>query len=149
MRIFEMSARGPAAVLFGAERTGLTNEELALAHLLIRIPANPEYPSLNLAMAVQLVCYELFRAAGSPASDRPLSESPVPLAPGADMERFYAHLQEVMDEVDFRDRTQGGGHLMTRIRRLFQRCEMDQNEVNILRGLLTSVQSKRRPAGRS
>ena len=149
MRIFDMSKRGAAAVLFGAERTGLTNEELALAHLLIRIPANPEYPSLNLAMAVQLVCYELFRAAGSPASERPLSESPVPLALGADMERFYAHLQEVMDEVDFRDRTQSGGHLMTRIRRLFQRCEMDQNEVNILRGLLTSVQSKRRPAGRS
>jgi TrmH family RNA methyltransferase len=148
-RIFEMSARGPAAVLFGAERTGLTNDELALAHLLIRIPANPDYPSLNLAMAVQLVCYELFRAAGSPADTRPLSESPVPLAPGEDMERFYAHLAEVMEEVDFRDRTQSGTQLMTRIRRLFQRCEMDQNEVNILRGLLTSVQSKRRPAGKA
>ena len=145
-RIFEMGARGPAAVLFGAERTGLTNEELALAHLLIRIPANPEYPSLNLAMAVQLICYELFRAAGSPASMRPLSEAPVPLAPGAEMERFYAHLQQVMDEVDFKDRTTGGTHLMTRIRRLFQRCEMDQNEVNILRGILTSVQQKRRRA---
>jgi TrmH family RNA methyltransferase len=146
-RVFEMSARGPAAVLFGAERTGLTNEELALAHLLIRIPANPAYPSLNLSMAVQLLTYELFRAAGSPASDRPLSESPVPLAPGADMERFYAHLQQVMDEVDFKDRTIGGTHLMTRVRRLFQRCEMDQNEVNILRGILTSVQKKRRAAG--
>jgi TrmH family RNA methyltransferase len=146
-RIYEMSARGPAAVLFGAERTGLTNEELALAHLLIRIPANPEYPSLNLAMAVQLACYELFRAAGSPASTRPLSESPVPLAPGAEMERFYAHLQQVLDEVDFRDRTTGGTHLMTRIRRLFQRCEMDQNEVNILRGILTAVQTRRRAAG--
>jgi TrmH family RNA methyltransferase len=146
IRIFDMSGRGPAAVLFGAERTGLTNEELALAHLLIRVPANPEYPSLNLAMAVQLACYELFRAAGSPASTRPLSESPVPLAPGADMERFYAHLQEVMDEVDFRDRTTAGTNLMTRIRRLFQRCEMDQNEVNILRGILTAVQAKRRRA---
>jgi tRNA (cytidine32/uridine32-2'-O)-methyltransferase len=146
-RIFEVSARGPAAVLFGAERTGLTNEELALANLLIRIPANPDYPSLNLAMAVQLTTYELFRAAGSPASTRPLSEPPVPLAPGADLERFYAHLQEVMDEVDFKDRTIGGTHLMTRIRRLFQRCEMDQNEVNILRGILTSVQQKRRKAG--
>ena len=52
-----------------------------------------------------------------------------------------------MDEVDFRDRTTGGTHLMTRIRRLFQRCEMDQNEVNILRGILTSVQQKRRGAG--
>jgi tRNA (cytidine32/uridine32-2'-O)-methyltransferase len=146
-RIFEMSERGPAAVLFGAERTGLTNEELALAHLLIRIPANPDYPSLNLAMAVQLTTYELFRAAGSPASTRPLSELPVPLAPGADLERFYAHLQQVMDEVDFKDRTTGGTHLMTRIRRLFQRCEMDQNEVNILRGILTSIQQKRRAAG--
>jgi tRNA (cytidine32/uridine32-2'-O)-methyltransferase len=147
VRIHEMSERGPAAVLFGAERTGLTNEELALAHLLIRIPANPEYPSLNLAMAVQLTTYELFRAAGSPASPRPLSEATVPLAPGADLERFYAHLQQVMDEVDFKDRTTGGTHLMTRIRRLFQRCEMDQNEVNILRGFLTSVQQKRRKAG--
>ncbi len=146
-RIVEMSERGPAAVLFGAERTGLTNEELALAHLLIRIPANPAYPSLNLAMAVQLTSYELFRAAGSPASTRPLSAPPVPLAPGAELERFYVHLQQVMDEVDFKDRTTGGTHLMTRIRRLFQRCEMDQNEVNILRGLLTSVQQKRRRAG--
>jgi TrmH family RNA methyltransferase len=147
VRIHEMSERGPAAVLFGAERTGLTNEELALAHLLIRIPANPDYPSLNLAMAVQLTTYELFRAAGSPASPRPLSELTVPLAPGADMERFYVHLQQVMDEVDFKDRTVGGNNLMTRIRRLFQRCEMDQNEVNILRGILTSVQQKRRVAG--
>ena len=98
-------------------------------------------------MAVQLACYELFRAAGSPADQRPLSESPVPLAPGVEMERFYVHLQEVMDEVDFKDRTTGGTHLMTRIRRLFQRCEMDQNEVNILRGFLTSVQARRRPAG--
>ena len=146
-RVFEKSALGPAAVLFGAERTGLTNEELGEAHLLIRIPANPDYPSLNLAMAVQLATYELFRAAGSPASPRPLSEPAVPPANGADMERFYAHLQEVMDEVDFKDRTQGGTQLMTRIRRLFQRCEMDQNEVNILRGILTSVQQKRRRAG--
>ena len=145
-RIFEMSARGPAAVLFGAERTGLTNEELALAHLLIRIPANPDYPSLNLAMAVQLTTYELFRAAGSPASTRPLSETPVPLAPGADMERFYVHLQEVMDEVDFKDRTIGGTHLMTRIRRLFQRCEMQHPVRNTLRANRPAVQAKRRRA---
>ena len=83
----------------------------------------------------------------SPASARPLSAPDVPLAAGAEMERFYAHLQQVMDEVDFKDRTTGGTHLMTRLRRLFQRCEMDQNEVNILRGILTSVQQKRRPAG--
>jgi TrmH family RNA methyltransferase len=146
-RIFEKSVASPVAVLFGAERTGLTNEELALSHLLIRIPANPDYPSINLAMAVQLLTYELFRAAGSPANVRPLSEATVPPANGADMERFYAHLAEVMEEIDFRDRTQAGTALMTRIRRLSQRCEMDQNEVNILRGILTAVQNKRRPAG--
>jgi TrmH family RNA methyltransferase len=147
IRVFEKSASSPAAVLFGAERTGLTNEELDLAHLLIGIPANPDYPSLNLAMAVQLLTYELFRAAGSPASTPPLREATVPPANGADMERFFTHLQEVMVEVEFKDRTQGGTQLMTRIRRLFQRCEMDQNEVNILRGILTAVQSKRRVAG--
>ena len=146
-QLFAKSGQAPVAVLFGAERTGLTNEELALAHLLIRIPANPEYPSLNLAMAVQLITYELFCAAGSPAGSRPLSEATVPPASGEDMERFYTHLAQVMEEVDFRDRTQAGTALMTRIRRLFQRCEMDQNEVNILRGILTAVQNKRRPAG--
>jgi len=143
-RLVVESQRSPAAVLFGAERTGLRNEDLEPAHVLIRIPANEAYLSLNLAMAVQLTTYELFRAAGSPASTRPLSEPAVPLAPGADMERFYAHLQQVMDEVDFKDRTTGGTHLMTRIRRLFQRCEMDQNEVNILRGILKAMQQPKK-----
>ncbi len=62
------------------------------------------------------------------------------------MEGFYAHLQQVMDEVGFRDRTQGGTNLMGRIRRLFSRAELDGNELNILRGLLTSVQGRRRKA---
>jgi tRNA C32,U32 (ribose-2'-O)-methylase TrmJ len=63
------------------------------------------------------------------------------------MERLYAHLDEVLDEVDFRDRTQSGTHLMARIRRFLQRAELDQNEANILRGLLTAVQNRRRSAG--
>ena len=63
-RVLRQSRRGPAAVLFGSERAGLTNEQLEAAHLLIRIPASDSYPSLNLAMAVQLVAYELFRARG-------------------------------------------------------------------------------------
>ena len=140
-----MSARGPAAVLFGAERTGLTNEELALAHLLIRIPANPEYPSLNLAMAVQLVCYELFRAAGSPAS----VAAAVRIARAARARRGHGAFLRAPAAKSWKKSIsaiapQSGTHLMTRIRRLFQRCEMDQNEVNILRGILTAVQSKRR-----
>ncbi len=144
VRAVEESARGPVALLFGPERTGLTNEDLALAHVLVRIPANPEYPSLNLAMAVQLVTYELYRARG--ANYRQPAQ-PVPFATGEEMERLYTHLAEVLELIEFRDRTQNGTVLMQRIRRLLQRAELDQNEANILRGILTAVQQRRRVAG--
>jgi TrmH family RNA methyltransferase len=145
-RVVDESRRSPAAVVFGAERTGLTNEELETAHALIRIPASPAYPSLNLAMAVQLVAYELFRARGAAA---PPGGAPVaaPLATAQELERLYAHFAQVLEDVDFRDRTQSGTHLMSRIRRFLQRAELDQNEANILRGVLTAVQNRRRPAG--
>lgn len=144
-RVVAEAARSPAALLFGAERTGLTNEELETAHVLIRIPANEAYPSLNLAMAVQLVAYEVFRARAQPL----ITSAPgaAPLASAENMERLFEHFEQVMIEVDFRDRTQSGTHLMSRIRRFLQRAELDHNEVNILRGFLTSVQSRRRPAG--
>lgn len=138
------SALGPVALLFGNERTGLTNDEVALANLLLRIPANPDYSSLNLAMAVQVVAYELYRARGAQVMP---PERIVPLAGADDMARLYAHLAEVLDEVGFRDRTASGTHLMERIRRLFNRADLDQNEANILRGILTAVQRKRRVAG--
>jgi TrmH family RNA methyltransferase len=144
-RIVAEARRAPAAVVFGAERTGLTNEELEKAHALIRIPSSSLYQSLNLAMAVQLVAYELFRArAGSAIVSAPPA---APLARPEEMERLYAHLALVLEEIDFRDRTQGGTHLMARIRRFLQRAELDHNEVNILRGILTAVQNRRRPAG--
>ena len=143
-RIATEARRAPAAVLFGAERTGLQNEHLEAAHVLIRIPANPEYLSLNIAMAVQLVAYELFRAVEEPVVP---DVRTAPLATPAAMERFYEHLARVMEEVDFRDRTQAGTNLMARIRRFIQRAELDENEVNILRGFLTSVQKRRRKAG--
>jgi TrmH family RNA methyltransferase len=133
------------AVLFGTERFGLSNEHLLTAHALLRIPANPQYESLNIAMAAQLIAYEI-RMAGEGAQS---FESPreSPLATPDDMERLYAHLAEVMAEVDFRDRTQSGTNLMARIRRLFNRAELDSNELNILRGILTAVQKRRRRAG--
>ncbi len=99
------SHRGPAAVLFGSERAGLTNEQLEAAHLLIRIPASAAYPSLNLAMAVQIVAYELFRARGVQIDTAPAAG---PLAEPQEMERLYEHLAQVLEEIDFRDRTQGG-----------------------------------------
>ena len=132
------------AVLFGSERVGLENDELRQCHLLLTIPTAGAYTSLNLAMAVQVICYELCLALGDRAL--PDGERPVPLASALEMERFYAHLEQVLEEIDFRDRT-GSGHLMARLRRLFHRTVLDQNEVNILRGILTSVQGRRRRAG--
>ena len=144
-RLVSEARRAPAAVVFGAERSGLSNEDLEKAHTLVRIPASPLYASLNLAMAVQLVAYELYRARGAAApASVPLA---APLASTGELERLYAHLAEVLEEIDFRDRTQSGTHLMARLRRLLQRAEPDQNEVNILRGILTAVQNRRRSAG--
>lgn len=148
-RLVDAAAQAPAAVVFGAERTGLTNADLEAAHALIRIPASAAYPSLNLAMAVQLVAYEVYRARGAPAPRAP-SGAPAgaaPLASAAELERLYAHFAEVLEEIDFRDRTQSGTHLMARIRRLLQRAEPDENEVHILRGILAAVQKRRRRAG--
>jgi TrmH family RNA methyltransferase len=144
-RVVAEAQRSPAAVVFGAERTGLTNDELETAHALIRIPASELYPSLNLAMAVQLVAYEIFRARGAVVP--PAVPGAAPLASARAMQLLYEHLATVLEEIDFRDRTQKGTHLMSRIRRFLQRAELDENEVNILRGILTAVQSKRRAAG--
>lgn len=141
----ERAGSASVAVLFGTERYGLSNEQLQSAHALLRIPANPEYASLNVGMAAQLIAYEIRMAQQEPGARGVTHE--VPLATPAQMERFYEHLQQVMDEVGFRDRTQGGTHLMSRIRRLYTRAEVDVNEVNILRGFLTHIQNKRRRAG--
>jgi len=138
------AATSEVAVLFGAERTGLTNDEIELCQLLMTIPTGSSYGSLNVAMAVQVVAYEILLAtrAAADAGER----RGIPLASAVEMERFYAHLEQVLGEIDFHDRT-GEGHLMARVRRLFNRAVPDQNEVNILRGILTSVQGKRRRAG--
>ncbi|HJS90284.1 MAG TPA: RNA methyltransferase [Steroidobacteraceae bacterium] len=144
--LLAQSRLAPAAVLFGPERAGLTNQQLEAAHLLLRIPASEAYPSLNLAMAVQIVAYELFRARGVAIDATPAAG---PLADPVEMEKLYRHLAQVLEEIDFRDRTQGGTHLMARLRRLLQRAVLDRNEVNILRGILTAVQSRRRRAGQA
>ena len=139
------AAAQPVAVVFGAERSGLSNEELNTAHALLRIPANPAYAALNLAMAVQIVSYEILCARG--IVSEPADARAVPLATPQEMERLYAHLAEVLEQIDFRDRTQRGTHLMNRIRRFLQRAELDANEANIVRGILTAVQQQRRQAG--
>jgi TrmH family RNA methyltransferase len=133
-------------VVFGSERYGLTNEELARCNALVTIPTSTEYSSLNIGMAVQVIAYEIWLATrpGAPEPQPP----EVPLATAEEMTRLYAHIEQVLEDIDFRDRT-GGGHLMARIRRLFNRAHLDQNEMNILRGILTAVQARRRPAGKA
>ena len=131
-----------AALLFGSERYGLANDDLQICHVLVRIPANAAYCSLNLAMSVQLIAYELFVARHATGSVLQLER---PLASGEQMELLFAHLQKAMDHVGFEDRN-GEGHLMTRLRRLFNRAQLDQNEINILRGLFTAIEGARRPA---
>lgn len=134
----------PVAVLFGSERFGLTNAELMHCRWLVTIPTDEAYASLNVAMAVQILAYELWLARRDPTPQQ--QEREVPLASVDDMQRFYEHLKTVLDDIDFKDRTPGG-HLMTRLRLLFNRAAIDQNEMNILRGILTAVQAKRRMAG--
>ena len=136
-RIVALPEENRAALLFGSERYGLATEDLNHCNVLVRIPANPEYCSLNLAMSVQLAAYELFIAREQPHSHTQLEMA---LAPSGDVEHFYSHLLEVLKEIDFDDRT---GHLMERLRRLFNRAQLDRNELNILRGILSAVQGRR------
>lgn len=143
-RVLEAAGDGPVAVVFGTERTGLTNEDVEFCNALIHIPANPAYESLNLSQAVQIIAYEL-RCATVDA--KPQARRLVPLAPHAELERLNAHLDEVLTAVEFTDRG-GGPHLLKRFARIFGRAELDQHEVNMLRGLLAAVLARRREAGR-
>jgi TrmH family RNA methyltransferase len=136
-RIVALPEENRVALLFGSERYGLATEDLNHCNVLVRIPANPEYCSLNLAMSVQLAAYEIFMAREQPQSHTQLE---MPLAASGDVEHFYAHLHQVLNEIDFEDRT---GHLMERLRRLFNRAQLDRNELNIMRGILSAVQGRR------
>ena len=141
-RIVGLPSENRAALLFGSERYGLATEDLNHCNVLVRIPANPEYCSLNLGMAVQLLSYEIFMTREHPQT---VTQLELPLAPSRDVEHFYAHLQQVLNEIDFEDRT---GHLMERLRRLFNRAQLDRNELNILRGILSAVQGRRGQSAR-
>jgi TrmH family RNA methyltransferase len=138
-RLVAENARGPVAAIFGTENSGLSNEDLDHCDALLTIPTNPEFSSLNLAMAVQVLTYELCAA----QSEKPVEyEYDAPLATSGELELFYEHLERVLTEVRFLD-PGNPRHLMRRLRRLFIRARPDQNEVNILRGILTAVDRSR------
>ncbi len=120
-------------LLFGREDSGLKNEELDKCDYLLRIPCNPDFSSLNLAAAVQVVSYELFVASGqySPQTENTAE----PLASREQMEGFYQHLEQALDDIGFLHRDKSRS-IMRRLRRIYNRVELESKEVDILRGIL-------------
>lgn len=138
-RAIEVAQSQPVALVFGNETHGLTTDEVNKCQLLAAIPANPRYSSLNLASAVQVFAYELRLAAGK---DSPVARQ-TKLAAHEDVEGFYAYLETIMSESGFLD-PQHPKKLMPRLRRLFARAGLEQQEVNILRGILKALTHPRK-----
>lgn len=133
--------RGNVAIVFGRERSGLTNDELLKCRYHLTIPANPDYSSLNLAMAVQLVAYELriaWRAAGKIQQQSPLSAIENIYPDAQALEYFFAHTERLYRQLGF---IQNQG-VMPKLRRLYQRAQIERNELNILHGMLSAVEKR-------
>lgn len=127
------------AFVFGREKSGLTNAELDHCRWLLHVPTNPDYMSLNLAMAVQVVAYELRLA--FTGGEIAAAESAAPPATQAAVENLFEHLEQTLIDVEFLD-PDNPRLLMRRLRRLLHRAEPDADEVNILRGILTAMQKQ-------
>lgn len=140
-RLIETAQAADVALVFGAERTGLTNEEIERCHVQTLVPANPAYASLNLAAAVQLYAWELRKAAVAAPRVSPKEGHPFYAPPTHEQtENFYAHLERVLLATGFLDPA-NPRLLMRRLRQLFNRARPDLNELNILRGILTSIEN--------
>lgn len=145
-KILDEPLTSKVAIMFGREDSGLTNDELQRCHLHVHVKTNENYGSLNLSMAVQILCYEIRMAslAAGPASASPdseIDEWDAPFADSADVERFHQHLAQTLADIEFFDPA-NPKQLLTRLRRLFARIRLDRMELNILRGILTAVQDK-------
>ncbi|MBB1386196.1 MULTISPECIES: tRNA (cytosine(32)/uridine(32)-2'-O)-methyltransferase TrmJ [unclassified Pseudoalteromonas] len=131
------AVNGPVALVFGRENSGLSNDELQLCNYHVCIPANPEYSSLNLAMAVQTLCYET-RMAFLNQQPKKVEEDDTVYPSSKQTELFYDHLEETLFKTGFIIK-QHPGIVMTKLRRLFNRARPEDAEMNILRGILTSI----------
>jgi len=138
-RLVTTSRQGCVALLFGREHSGLSNRELDRCHFQLTIPAVEDFPSLNIAAAVQIMAYELRLAGLSGGSGA--EAAAVSAVTMEEMERFYRHLETVLVAIEFLD-PDNPRHLMRRLRRLYNRLSPDCNEMNILRGILTAVQKQ-------
>ena len=135
VKMVQEGQKGPVALVFGRENNGLSNEELQLCHFHVCIPANPEYSSLNLAAAVQTLCYEI-RMGYLNLDSYPDMESDYPLS--EDLERFYVHLENTLTETGFIVKNHPGV-VMTKLRRIVNRARPESQELNILRGILSAI----------
>jgi tRNA (cytidine32/uridine32-2'-O)-methyltransferase len=140
--IFASTSVAETALLFGRESVGLSNEELEQCHTLINIPANPDYSSLNLAQAVQIISYELRLAALELAASPTVSARVIDeAATAAEVNGYLDHLQRLLIQVGFLD-PHNPRLLLRRLSRLYQRAALERTEVHILRGILTEVQKR-------
>ncbi|MGR8934169.1 MAG: RNA methyltransferase [Gammaproteobacteria bacterium] len=129
-----------AAIVFGRENSGLKNHELDCCRYLLKIPCNSAYSSLNLAHAVQVICYELFIRSAAPPGPQQRDK---PLATAAQMESFYGHLQQTLQDIGFMHPDKSKS-IMRRLRRVYNRAALDTKELDILRGILTLSQGNKR-----
>jgi len=127
------------AIVFGRENSGLKNHELDCCHFLLRIPCNSSYSSLNIAAAVQIICYELFVATGFKESMQVGDKGECPLATATQMESFYQHLYETLVDIGFMHPDKSKT-IMRRLRRIYNRIQLDSKELDILRGILRMSQ---------
>lgn len=136
-----IAAHQEVALVFGTEMSGLSNEEADRCHMLATIPANPEYTSLNLAQAVQIMCYELRMAITT--GELHYQKKPAELASQQDLERFYEHMREVLEQIGYIN-PRAPKKLFERLRRLYGRTRLEKEEVNLLRGILTLTQQPKK-----
>lgn len=144
-KVASYSQENQVAVVFGRERTGLTNEELGQCHYHVMIDTNPAYSSLNLAQAVQLLAYELRKCFLNTRNDKVSDVPAKKLAKHQQVESFYQHFQEILIETSFINKD-APKKIMPKIRRMFNRIQLQDTEVNMLRGILTAI-SKYLPKG--
>ena len=141
-KVVDIAGEQDCALVFGHERSGLSNEELDLCQAAVMVPTNEDYSSLNLAAAVQIISYEI-RQAVLGIDEESHEPDQTPMASSDQMEGFYEHLEQTMIDIDFLNPDQPK-FLMRRLRRLFNRTVMEESEVQMMRGLLSASQKQAR-----
>ena len=131
-KLIPISLKNSIGLAFGSEKEGLANEELSLCHLYVRIPSMESFPSLNLAQAVMVICYELFQAS------KEIPKVPIQLAQAEQLEKMFEHMEKTLIQIGFLD-SNHSKRIIRALRRLFGRSQMDGREVQILQGIWSQM----------